>query len=160
LPLTEFISKDFEMAIKEMSEAECRSFLGRAQMGRLGCALDDQPYVVPISVVYEEGFVYSFATLGQKVHWMRKNPKVCIQLDELGGQSQWTSVIVNGTYQELREPQYESERAHARKLLDRKSKWWLNALAERDLKVGDHLIDPLFFRVVVESLSGLQASEG
>jgi len=147
------------MAIKEMSEAECRAFLAHAQMGRLGCALEGQPYVVPISVVCEGEYIYSFATLGQKVQWMRKNPKVCIQFDELAGQSQWTSVIANGTYQELREPQYETERGHARKLLDRKSKWWLNALAERDLKVGDHLIDPLFFRIQVESVSGLQATE-
>ena len=147
------------MAIREMSEAECRAFLGRVQLGRLGCALEDQPYVVPISVVCEDEFIYSFATLGQKVQWMRKNPKVCVQFDDLSGPSQWTSVIANGTYQELREPQYETERAHARKLLDRKSKWWLTALAERDLKLGDHLIDTLFFRIRVESLSGLQESD-
>lgn len=147
------------MSIKEMSETECRAFLTRAQVGRLACALDDQPYVVPVSLVYEENFLYSFSTIGRKVQWMRKNPKVCVQLDELSAQSHWTSVIVTGLYQELREPQFETERAHARKLLDRKSRWWLNALAERDLKSNDALIDPLFFRIQIQSLSGLEAAE-
>jgi hypothetical protein len=48
---------------------------------------------------------------------MRTNPKVCIQIDEIANQSEWLSVIINGSYQELPEPQYTDERAHARKLL-------------------------------------------
>ena len=147
------------MAIKEMSESQCHAFLTRAHVGRLACALDDQPYVVPVSLVYEENYLYSFSTIGQKVQWMRKNPKVCVQLDELTAQSHWTSLIVIGLYQELREPQFEAERAHARKLLERQSRWWLNALAERDLKSNDALIDPLFFRIQIQSLSGLEAGE-
>lgn len=147
------------MAIKEMSETECRTFLTRVHIGRLACALDDQPYVVPVSVVYEDGFLYSFSTIGQKIQWMRKNPKVCVELDELTAQSTWTTVVATGLYQELRVPQFETERAHARKLLDRKSRWWLNALAERQMKSDDELIDPLFFRIRIESLTGLEASE-
>jgi nitroimidazol reductase NimA-like FMN-containing flavoprotein (pyridoxamine 5'-phosphate oxidase superfamily) len=152
-------TRDSSMAIKEMSEPECRAFLTRAHIGRLACALDDQPYVVPVSVVYEEEYIYSFSTIGQKIQWMRKNPKVCVQLDELTAQSRWMSVIATGLYQELREPQFETERSHARKLLDRKSRWWLNALAERDLRSSDALIDPVFFRIRIESLSGLEATE-
>lgn len=148
------------MAIKEMTEAECRAFLTRVNIGRLACALGEQPYVVPISVVCEEDFVYSFSTLGKKIQWMRKNPKVCVELDELTAQSHWISVVATGLYQELREPQFESERAHARKLLERKARWWLNALAQRQIKSDDELIDPLFFRIRIDSLSGLEATEG
>ena len=147
------------MAIKEMSDSECRAFLTRAQIGRLGCALDDQPYVVPITVVCEGDYIYSFSTLGKKIQWMRKNPKVCVELDELSQQSRWISVIATGQYHELVVPQFENERAHAHKLLDRKQRWWLNALAERDLKSDNALIDPLFFRIRIESLTGLEASE-
>ncbi len=147
------------MAIKEMTQAECRAFLMRAHIGRLACALDDQPYVVPVSVVCEDDFIYSFSTIGQKIQWMRKNPKVCVELDELVAQSRWFSVVATGVYQELREPQFESERAHARKLLDQKTRWWLNALAERQIKSEDELIDPLFFRIRIESLSGLESSD-
>lgn len=148
------------MSIREMSEQECRKVLGRARIGRLGCAKDNQPYVVPVSIVFEEGFLYSFATQGQKVEWMRENPKVCVQVDELTSQSNWVSVIASGAYQELREPQFEMERAHARKLLDRQHQWWMNALAERQLKVGDELIAALFYRIRVAAVSGLAMTEG
>ena len=148
------------MAIREMSEKECREGLTRLHFGRLGCALDNQPYIVPISIVYEDDFIYSFSTTGQKIKWMRANPKVCVQTDEISAQSQWLSIVAYGQYQELREPQFELERAHARKLLDREHHWWLNALGERQLKVGDELVTPLFFRIRVESLSGLLSTAG
>jgi nitroimidazol reductase NimA-like FMN-containing flavoprotein (pyridoxamine 5'-phosphate oxidase superfamily) len=37
---------------------------------------------------------------------MRANPNVCVQTDEIENQGEWTSVIVNGQYKELTEPQY------------------------------------------------------
>ncbi|MFZ0806207.1 MAG: pyridoxamine 5'-phosphate oxidase family protein [Candidatus Sulfotelmatobacter sp.] len=148
------------MAIREMSEQECREALTRLHVGRLGCALDNQPYIVPISIVYESNYIYSFSTAGQKIKWMRVNPKVCVQTDEISGQSRWLSIVITGQYQELREPQFEMERAHARKLLDRQHHWWLNALGERQLKVGDDLVAPLFFRIQIESITGLESAEG
>jgi nitroimidazol reductase NimA-like FMN-containing flavoprotein (pyridoxamine 5'-phosphate oxidase superfamily) len=149
------------MVIKELSKAECAAVLSRAGIGRLGCSLDDQPYVVPINVAYDEGFLYSFATFGQKVEWMRSNPKVCLQVDEISSASQWTSVIALGNYQELKEPQFERELARARKLLDRQHHWWINALAARQAKSEDALIAPIFYRIRIESLTGLRtASEG
>ena len=69
--------------------------------------------------------------------------------------SEWTSVIVSGRYQELPEPRFENERAHARKLLEKRHHWWLNALAERRPKIRDQQIEPIFFRIHIESISGL-----
>ena len=146
------------MVIHEMSKAECSEVLARSTVGRLGCSLDNQPYVVPINLAYEEGYVYSFSTLGQKIDWMRSNPKACVQVDDVASPSAWVSVLALGTYQELKEPQYELERAQARKLLDRRHHWWLNALAERQLKSEGELIAPIFFRIIIESLSGLASA--
>jgi nitroimidazol reductase NimA-like FMN-containing flavoprotein (pyridoxamine 5'-phosphate oxidase superfamily) len=148
------------MVIHDMSEEECGALIGRTGIGRLGCSLDNQPYIVPINLVYEDGWLYSFSTAGQKIEWMRANPKVCVQSDEITSPSSWASVIATGSYQELKEPQFELERAHARKLLDRRHHWWLNALAERQLKSQDELIAPIFFRIRIESFSGLQTSDG
>ena len=106
------------MKIHEIPEDECRAVLARNAIGRLGCALDNQPYVVPILFAYEPDYVYAFSTVGQKIEWMRSNPKVCLQVDEIAGQSQWTSVLVNGTYEELPDPPRSVERAHARELLE------------------------------------------
>ena len=145
------------MVINELTAAECTELLSRVSLGRLGCSLDNQPYVVPIFVAYDGGYLHALSTVGQKVKWMRKNPKVCVQVDEIRSESQWTSVVVNGQYQELVEPRYTSELAHARKLLEKRLHWWENAMAERQLKAADNLIAPLFFRIHVESMTGLRA---
>lgn len=148
------------MVINEMTKEECGAFLAKTSLGRLGCSLDNQPYVVPIYFVYEPDYIYVLSTFGQKTEWMRANPKVCLEVDEIASQSQWISVIADGRYQELPEPQYTAERDHARTLLEKRCRWWQNALGERQLRLGDHSITPLFFRIHIDSMTGLRAIGG
>jgi len=145
------------MMVTEMSERECREVLMRASLGRLGCSLDGQPYIVPVYFAYEADYLYVLSTLGQKVEWMRNNPKVCIEVEEIKNESQWVTLVATGHYQELAEPQYAEERQHARELLEKRHRWWLNALAERQLKSVDDLIAPIFFRIRIDSMTGLRA---
>ena len=133
------------MQIDEITESGCREILARATLARLGCSLDNQPYVVPVGIAYEPDYIYVFSTFGQKIRWMRTNPKVCVQIDELAGQSEWASVIATGEYQELHEPQFTDERDHARRLLEKRNLWWLNALAERRNELPDKKSNPSFF---------------
>ena len=94
------------MLMNEMTKQECREALEYASFGRLGCSLANQPYIVPVYLAYESDCIYVFSTFGKKIEWMRANPKVCIQIDEIAEQYQWMSVIVNGRYEELPELQY------------------------------------------------------
>ena len=99
------------MLINDMTAKECSEMLARTSFGRLGCARDNQPYVVPIYFAYEPGHLYGFSTVGQKIEWMRANPKVCVEVDEVTNHFEWMSVIVNGRYQELPDtPAFQSER--------------------------------------------------
>jgi nitroimidazol reductase NimA-like FMN-containing flavoprotein (pyridoxamine 5'-phosphate oxidase superfamily) len=148
------------MVVNEMTEKECREVLERAPIGRLGCALSDQPYIVPVHFAYEPDYIYVFSTHGQKVEWMRQNPKVCMQVDEIADPSNWVSVIANGLYQELPEVQCRDEREHARQLLQARHNWWANALAERRITLGDSSIEPLFFRIKIQSMTGLRSLSG
>src|SRR5215469_13321104 len=145
------------MTINEVADQECRVILTRASIGRLGCSLNDQPYVVPVYFAYEPDYIYVFSTVGQKIEWMRKNPKVCMQVDEISHESQWVSVIVNGTYQELPAHSESSELRHTQKLLEKRQRWWLNPIAGRRAKVDDLSIDTVFFRIRVLSMNGLRA---
>src|SRR5580658_4011963 len=99
------------MMIDQMNDKDCSEMLSRVSLGRLGCALDNQPYVVPIHFAHDGKAIYALSTLGQKIEWMRVNPKVCLQVDEIRGEGQWASVIITGYYRELPEPQYADERA-------------------------------------------------
>jgi len=91
------------MIIREMGADECLRLLAGASVFRLACARDNQPYVVPVSLAYDEpsGCLYGFTTLGQKVEWMRANPLVCVGVDEIVASDHWMSVVVNGRYEEV-----------------------------------------------------------
>jgi nitroimidazol reductase NimA-like FMN-containing flavoprotein (pyridoxamine 5'-phosphate oxidase superfamily) len=94
------------MLLREMSEDECLHALSGGRIARLGCALDHQPYVVPIYYAYHrdsdgESYLYGFTTVGQKVQWMRANSLVCVEWDEVTNYDHWESVIVFGRYEEL-----------------------------------------------------------
>ena len=71
------------MVIQEMTEQECRAMLARTNVARLACAQNNQPYIIPIHVDLDGEFLYGYATLGQKIEWMRQNPLVCLEIDEL-----------------------------------------------------------------------------
>lgn len=146
------------MLINELTDQECRSTLANASFGRLACSFDDQPYIVPVYFAYDDGNIYILGTVGKKIEWMRRNPKVCLLVDEISSATRWTSVITLGRYQELREPQFTDERARARKLLKQRPKWWQTALAERELKSEDELIEPIFFRIQIDSVTGLRSA--
>jgi len=147
------------MQITEMTTVECSALLAHTSVGRLGCSSENQPYVVPINFAYDSRYLYVFSTFGQKVKWMRANPRVCVQSEQIQSESEWASVVVNGEYEELTEPRYTAERKHATSLLGKRYQWWLNALGQRQLRVGDNPIDPLFFRVRIKSISGLRAAD-
>src|ERR1700746_3492193 len=148
------------MQINEISEKECRDILSRATVGRLACSHQDQPYVIPTYLAYDDGWIYVFSTFGKKIEWMRENPKVCVEIEDATAQTQWVSVIANGHYEELPEPQFTKERAHARKLLEKRHDWWLNALAERRMAVADQSVETIFFRIRVDSVTGLRGEGG
>jgi len=91
------------MIIQEMSKEECVQVLARARLARLGCAQNNQPYVVPVNIAYDEvsECLYGITTPGQKTDWMRANSLVCVEVEEVAAYDQWVSVIAFGRYEEL-----------------------------------------------------------
>jgi len=93
------------MVIREMTGEECLRVLAAARLARLACAHENQPYVVPVYLAYHEPSecLYGFTTTGQKTAWMRANPLVCVEVDQIAAYDQWVSIIVMGRYEELPE---------------------------------------------------------
>jgi uncharacterized protein len=93
------------MVIREMSEAECLHALSKGRLAKLACAHENQPYVVPVYLTYDEATrcLYGFTTPGQKIEWMRANPLVCVEVDDITAYDQWVSVIAFGRFEELTE---------------------------------------------------------
>lgn len=143
------------MIITQMNRAECMALLSETRLGRLACSRDGQPYLVPITYAADGDELYSFSLLGQKVEWMRANPKVCVQVDEFDQGRGWKSVIAYGRFEELPDrigSKVQRERAWS--LLSQHAGWWepggLKPAAEAP-------VAHLFYRIVVESVTGRQA---
>jgi len=146
------------MIIREMTEHECRAMLARTTVARLACARDNQPYIVPIHVDLDGEFLYCYATLGQKIEWMRQNPRVSLEIDELLADGQWASVVVFGRYEELPHvPEYEDSRRVAERLFQRRPMWWEPA----SVPVAAHeLRPPIVFRIRIGRMTGRRAGAG
>jgi len=128
------------MLIHELTPAECRDVLRRASIGRLACARHDQPYVVPIHLSYHEQTesLFAFSTVGQKIAWMRDNPKVCVEIEEIADKTQWTTVLAFGMYEEIRQDaKADQAEAAALALFQQRSEWWLPA-ASRVVGAPEH----------------------
>jgi nitroimidazol reductase NimA-like FMN-containing flavoprotein (pyridoxamine 5'-phosphate oxidase superfamily) len=71
-------------------------------IGRIGCFDGNKVYVVPITYAYDNGYIYGHTKDGLKIHMMRKNPNVCFEVDWMKDMSNWKSVILYGTFEELK----------------------------------------------------------
>jgi nitroimidazol reductase NimA-like FMN-containing flavoprotein (pyridoxamine 5'-phosphate oxidase superfamily) len=143
------------MKITELSRQDSIELLKRATLARLACANAGQPYVTPIYYVLGATHVYSVATLGKKVAWMRANPLVCVQVDELKTAHDWATVIVSGKYEELSDaPEFASQREHAYELLKGRPAWWEPAVSETLLSAGKRPMVPVYFRISLGEISG------
>ena len=146
------------MTIHELTAAECEEFLGHATVGRLACAQNGQPYIVPVSLYFNRAdkCLYGFSTVGQKIEWMRENPRVCVEVDAISDQHQWTTVLVMGRYEELdASAAQQRDRQRALELFQGQSRWWLPAGAK--LSSGVEHASPVVYRIHISSISGRRA---
>ncbi len=149
------------MFIHEMSASECQEALAHARVGRLACARDNHPYIVPMHYAVDGDYLYlyGFTTVGQKVEWMRSNPLVCFEIDDVVNHNHWMSVIVFGQYEELPDkPEFESARKRAYAQIQKRVMWWEPAYISQDHRDQPNSLIPLFFRIKVEKMTGHRAN--
>lgn len=147
------------MLITKLRSRECRELLARLGFGRLACASNNRPYIVPVYFVYERERLYCFSTLGQKIIWMRENPLVCVETDEIRAHDDWTSVIVLGRYVEIpNTPDNRKGWENARALMQKRSLWWQSGYTASQIRRQPKPAVPVFYCILVEQLTGLRAS--
>ena len=140
------------MRIHNLTRQASVELLERAQWGRLACACQGQPYITPINYAYEDNYLYSFSTIGQKITWMRGNPMVCVEVEEVTSPQNWATVIVFGNYEELLA--HDAHRKHAYDLLQRRPVWWEPGGVAAPLRERTHTSEFAFFRIYIDRVSG------
>lgn len=177
------------MLIHEMTKSECQRILACTRLGRLACARENQPYVVPIYFVYEEPYVYGFTSVGQKVEWMRSNPLVCVEVDDVKSFDQWTSILLFERYEELpglpaatefdqeqrrahepwpamnrpesvSPPSGQEGRLHAYALLQKHAEWWEPGNVSCTHGNPEQPLIPVYYRVRIDRITGRRATPG
>ncbi len=87
--------------IGEMTQEQIDQLLHTEMIGRVGCYGDGKVYVVPVTYAFTGGCIYAHSSEGRKVQMMRQNPAVCFEVENVTNMSNWQSVIVQGTFEEL-----------------------------------------------------------
>ena len=147
------------MLISQMSNEECRNLLARLGFGRLAVSHEGQPYIVPIDFAYDCDRLYGFTTVGRKVQWMRSNPRVSVEVDEVVSHFLWSSVVVLGRYEELLDtPEYEHARLQAEAKLDERALWWQTAYAANQPRSEHQHGKGLFYCIHIGEISGRRAT--
>lgn len=99
-----------KIMIKSLNQDQSRELLRRERIGRLGCIADGAPYVIPVNYAFDGECAFLHSLPGQKIEAMRSEPRVCLQVDEIGDELNWKSVLAYGTYEEITN---QHERAEA-----------------------------------------------
>jgi nitroimidazol reductase NimA-like FMN-containing flavoprotein (pyridoxamine 5'-phosphate oxidase superfamily) len=135
--------------LNRLSEEEARKLLARERVGRLGCITDDGPYIVPINYYFADDCVYSHSLPGLKVDALRKDPRTCLQVDEVESELHWKSVLAFGRYEEVK----SNERSEViNKLLQR----FLMLTPVESALADDGGPQPVIvFRIRIERVTGL-----
>jgi len=148
--------KDKEITDKVVIEEIFRE----SQVGRLGTAVDSEPYIVPMNFVYYDDriFLHTYKD-GKKVQNIKKNPRVCFEVDN-GGELitgelpcdyswEYRSAIAYGEARILEDPQ---ERLLALRLLSDKYAFGKGKLITPELlAMYSHL---LLIEIKIDKMTG------
>ena len=97
----------------ELNEMQIEHLLLSQSIGHLGCTDGKKPYVLPITYLYDTGYIYSQTWAGKKLDIMRINPLVCLEVYRHTDMFNYESAIVWGQFEELS----DEEAIEARTLL-------------------------------------------
>lgn len=98
--------------------------------------------------------------MGQKIEWMRSNPLVCVEADEVRNHLDWASVVVRGRYEEFPDtPKYSEQRERAQTLLQiRRPLWWQTGFAATQTRERFDRDITIFYGIHIDELTGRRAS--
>jgi nitroimidazol reductase NimA-like FMN-containing flavoprotein (pyridoxamine 5'-phosphate oxidase superfamily) len=84
----------------ELTGQQIENLLRTEVIARIGCLSDRGVYVVPVTYVYDNTYVWGHAMDGTKLAAMRAHPQVCVEVEHVDDLSNWRSVIAWGTFEE------------------------------------------------------------
>lgn len=142
----------------ELNREEIQDVLEHNIVGRIGCSDGNNIYIVPVSYMAGEGCVYCNSMEGMKIEMMRRNQKVCFEVEDIKNYTNWRTVIAWGLYEEIKD---EAEIRELRNyfsdqmLMMKASKTAMPPHAtERSQDIKPHPTPSVFYRIRFTEFSG------
>lgn len=129
-------------------------------IGRLGYTDGHRIFIIPISYLYyDRRYLLAHSREGKKIEIFRKNPDICLSVDQIQNLSNWKSVLIWGKYEEITD---KRERYYALDLLIRRIFRYKSTekAANPDLPgIDESMIIPdrekaIVYRIKIEKVSG------
>ena len=84
-----------------------------------------------------------------------REPEVCLQVEEIGDQSHWLTVLAIGRYEEITDPRESEARKRAEELFRLRREWWLPGAAKASSGEREHVV---IYRIQIDRLTGRRAT--
>jgi len=140
-----------------LTRKQCEYVLRSELVGRIGCYAAGKVYVVPVAYVFHKEHIYAHSKEGLKIKMMRKNAKVCFEVESRESMNKWRTVILWGKYEELETLQ--EQRDVKRILQDR----FMGYTMSDTVMPNPHVYSPgevekarkpVFYRISIDEISG------
>lgn len=140
-----------------LTQKQCEHVLRSELVGRIGCHAAGRVYVVPVAFVYYKDHIYAHSKEGLKIRMMRKNAKVCFEVESRESLNSWRTVILWGKYEELKST--PEQREVMRILNDRFVAYKISETVMPAPNVDSpHAVEkarkPVFYRISIDEISG------
>lgn len=140
--------------IDKLTEDQIDQVLTSQLVGRIGFHGDGRTYILPVTYAFDGSHIYAHSRPGSKIEVMRKNPRVCFQVDVIDNLANWRSVLIDGEYEELTTKQHQLK---AFNLLSARLTPVITSQAARpqpNPPPGEKKRRPIFYRINILEKSG------
>ncbi|WEA01486.1 pyridoxamine 5'-phosphate oxidase family protein [Mucilaginibacter sp. SJ] len=142
----------------KLEQPEIEALLSRQVTGRLGCYAQGTTYIVPVNYVYKNGVIYAHSGPGKKIEMMRKNPKVCFEVDDIKNIFSWKSVIAWGTFEEITDIAEQEQTMQAlihrvMPLVEHATDHPSHGITANEYDIGDK-IDLIVYKIRIDKVTG------
>ena len=89
--------------IRVLKESESLRILSNNYIGYLGYIFNNKPFAIPITYFYSEdkNLIIGYSDEGHKIHAMRNQNEVCLQVSEIDSIDHWESVLAHGAFEQV-----------------------------------------------------------
>lgn len=127
------------MVIQEMREEEIERVLSEQRTVRIGFAVGEERYLIPLGYVWFEGSLCGVTTRGRKTRMAQGDPQVSFQVDTTAttGDFVWSSVTGEGRFEVMEEREQTVKLGHLMHTRFADGPDWLRALQAQQFAAGE-----------------------